>query len=288
MGSGAIYAVIVALWALVLIPLWLRNHDRSGEVRTIDRNRAALSTLYNESGHRASPSGSASGASVDSGYWHEPTPAEIAAGRRRVVMAVLIGLFVGALALVLLGILPLWFLLLPTVLVFGFSLLGRQQARVAEREARRRASRAEASAPMPEVRQPQVRTRSARYADVPARSTTELPEVRRASYESGANDWDAVNAPLPTYVSAPKASRVPRVIDLRHTGDWGGEAMVEQAQRMRSTARDDADYVVEEMRQALPGDDDAFFDQLAQQTRQRRVSASDGFFDQEAPRAVND
>ena len=42
---------------------------------------------------------------------------------------------------------------------------------------------------------------------------------------------------LPTYVTAPRASAVPRGIDRSRPGEWTGEAMVETAQAMRSRGR---------------------------------------------------
>jgi len=41
--------------------------------------------------------------------------------------------------------------------------------------------------------------------------------------------WHAVPTTLPTYVTAPRATKMPRVIDLTHPGAWTGAAMVEQA-----------------------------------------------------------
>lgn len=311
MGSGVIYAVIVALWAVVLIPLWLKNHDRSGEARAIERRSDAMGRLFG--GRATAVHGDES--AEDGEEWHEPTAAEIAAGRRRMVLAVLIGLLVGSVVLVALDVLPMWFVVLPAVLLGGFVLVARQQVQQAARDERRHQER------LTRRQAPSAEARPSRYAAVPRSghaghgqerrasgqrrsSEEELPEVRRTTRDEMpvAEGWDAVNAPLPTYVSAPRASRVPRVIDLRHTGEWSGEAMVEEARRVREADsfakdeyRDPRDVVREEMQRALPNDDDAFFDQLAAETRGR---GADGrgraqFFDQDlfgddSPRAVND
>ena len=50
-----------------------------------------------------------------------------------------------------------------------------------------------------------------------------------------ADSWTAVPTTLPTYVSAPRASAVPRRIDRSRPGEWTGSAMVETAQAMRRT-----------------------------------------------------
>ncbi|MFZ0322942.1 MAG: hypothetical protein WAN48_02295, partial [Actinomycetes bacterium] len=43
--SGLVYAVIVALWAAVLIPIWLRRHDDAAVTRSADRYSRAMRTL---------------------------------------------------------------------------------------------------------------------------------------------------------------------------------------------------------------------------------------------------
>ncbi|MBU6245143.1 MAG: hypothetical protein KGP12_08015 [Actinomycetales bacterium] len=43
--SGLIYVVIIALWAAVLIPMWLRRKDRSIEVRSTSEFSAAMQLL---------------------------------------------------------------------------------------------------------------------------------------------------------------------------------------------------------------------------------------------------
>jgi hypothetical protein len=46
---------------------------------------------------------------------------------------------------------------------------------------------------------------------------------------TGTDAWNPVPTTLPTYVTAPRATKMPRVIDLTHPGAWTGAAMVEQA-----------------------------------------------------------
>jgi hypothetical protein len=44
-GTGLIYAMVVGLWALFLLPMWLRNHERVDEGRQVDRFRRAMMQL---------------------------------------------------------------------------------------------------------------------------------------------------------------------------------------------------------------------------------------------------
>ena len=325
MGSGAIYAVIVGLWAVVLIPLWLRNHERSGETRTIDRYHAAMSSMSDWDGRRrrraesrsqgraVSAASGGGGRSVskpvspsvseveadDEPMWSvPPSPAEVAASRRRLVLFVLVGLTVASLALTLLGVLPVWFILLPLVLLIAFSAVSRQQVRAAEQASLKhsRATRDQAARKARVVDQPGDRRATPRSkVAYPAQHIDSLPEVRRSEAlnsdsltisEGDPNGWAPVSAPLPTYVTAPRASRVPRVIDLTHTGEWGGDAMVNEARRVRADDSFSKNLIEDEINRALNVDDDAFFDQLAAETHRPRRSAD--FFDQDAPRAVND
>jgi hypothetical protein len=309
MGSGVNYAVIVGLWAVVLIPMWLRRHQQSGEARAIDKYRSAMSSLSsdqrstvrsksasdssaNSRGRRGQPT-----KSKDEDWSMNPLPSDVAAQRRRMTMLVLAVLVLGSMVLAVMGYVPLWFVMLPVALLVVFGVVARQQAVAAETATRRerqlRGDEDVQARPTP-AEYAQIRSRAMRaHPSTQGVRSTQLPEVRRpatAAYTSVElvvddevnDDWSAVSAPLPTYVSAPRASRVPRVIDL--TGDWSGEAMVSEARRIRKSDTFSKEYILDEISRALEVDDDAFFDQLAEQTK--RSSAA--FFDQEAPRAVND
>ncbi|MEY2964857.1 MAG: hypothetical protein RLZZ228_670 [Actinomycetota bacterium] len=65
--TGLIYVAIVALWAAVLIPMWLRRHD-DDQAKRIERHRVAMGTLARIA--------------------HDPEAAHgLAARRRRVIVA---------------------------------------------------------------------------------------------------------------------------------------------------------------------------------------------------------
>ena len=48
--TGLIYVAIVALWAAVLLPMWLRRHD-DDQARRIERHRVAMGTLARIADH---------------------------------------------------------------------------------------------------------------------------------------------------------------------------------------------------------------------------------------------
>lgn len=45
MPTGLLYVAILVLWAVVLVPMWLRRHERTAEHRTTRRFRHAMATL---------------------------------------------------------------------------------------------------------------------------------------------------------------------------------------------------------------------------------------------------
>jgi hypothetical protein len=230
-SSGLIYAVIVGLWAVVLVPMWLRRHDESSESRSVDRFEGAMRTLSRRSGsadrrevlvpRRASvplrPDG---------------VPAQdaraVAATRRRRTGLALLGLLLVTVGLGMLGVLPIWLVVVPLLLVAGFG----WQSHVATQRA---AARATAARRVRAAQSRRLREESvgARLAGRPARRPMAAPVVEpvvavvepvvvdEEFYDAVAEHvWDPVPVPLPTYVTAPKAPRSVRVIDLTKPGAW--------------------------------------------------------------------
>lgn len=76
---------------------------------------------------------------------------------------------------------------------------------------------------------------SARIAS-PRVEGSSAPVARRAPGIHADGTWDATQSPLPSYVTAPPASAVPRRIDTATPGAWTGSAMVERAQREKARA----------------------------------------------------
>jgi hypothetical protein len=306
--SGLIYATIVVLWAAVLVPMWLRRHDEVTESRSVDRFQGAMRTLS-----RRPPTGDRREVlvprrgethAVPDGASEPPTPASVAAARRRRVGLVLLAVAAVIGGLVALHRVPVWAPAVPAVILLAFTLRARASAR--KRRARefveRRARAAEArrirheqvartmgrtdrggssfddlSAGVTAPRNPvfvdpaivgrttEIRRRPAapaapaaagRRATAPAAPgrapafvdpaiVGRTAEIRRAPvapavpaavehsenraptpvdpefYDAvAAAAWDPVPVPLPTYVSAPKAPRSVRIVDLTKPGAW--------------------------------------------------------------------
>ncbi len=131
--TGLIYVAIVALWAAVLIPMWLRRHD-DDEERRRERHEEALGVLARFRSAEARPI----------------SPAKRAARRRRAIAFTLVAVLAAGGVGWMTGMVGSWALITPIiglVLFVGIAVAGRQweagkQARKNAAEARERSVQA--------------------------------------------------------------------------------------------------------------------------------------------------
>jgi hypothetical protein len=256
--TGLIYVVIIALWAAVLIPVWLRRHDQISEVRSTARFSSAMKSLGSQGQPqlaldnyamemsfepRRSPvpevrmSHSSSGArplGLDPDYERELIR-QSAATRRAVVLGALTLVLFVTLVLAILAIVPRWVPILAALPVVGFVLAASMTA--SARSAVRRES-----TPARTSRRAPVRAAEPAATASSAKSAKSAADEEWENWNAWDDDdsWDAVPTTLPTYVTAPRASAVPRGIDRSRPGEWTGSAMVETAQAMRFRDRSEA------------------------------------------------
>jgi hypothetical protein len=133
MSSAILYLAIVAIWACVLIPRWLRRDSARGASAPV----AAGPPVAAEPGASADDDLPAD-ASAD----EELAPSPVRAGeppspeqsRRRMLAArrrlllMLIGLEIAAIALSVLGLAAVWVVVPPTIMLIGYLLLLREAA----------------------------------------------------------------------------------------------------------------------------------------------------------------
>ena len=85
-----------------------------------------------------------------------------------------------------------------------------------------------------------------RYREAARRASRDarvVMEGQASSETRGSVGWDARPTTLPTYVSKPKASKVPRIMDLTGPGqEWTGQAMVLKAQEQRRAREAQAQF----------------------------------------------
>ena len=228
--TGLIYIVIIALWVAVLVPMWLRRHDQISELRSTAKFSRSMQRLElaerkaRESAMAVHPSNQRKAVVV-----HNPDAHTEAARRRAIVLALLSGTLFVTLVLALLSLLPIAAPITMLVLVVAFMVATAMTAPARARQAEQSVAR----------REPRRRAPSRRPATVGQRGESAPPAaevddfLEWNAWDDEDDAWEAVPATLPTYVTAPKASAVPRPIDKVGSGAWTGEAMVDAARQMR-------------------------------------------------------
>ena len=208
-SSGLIYAAIVAAWAAVLVPRWVRRNEEVEQAREVDLARGVRVLPRPDQVRKVggSPSHRALQPDMDDASADDVTDRHggdfgVAARRRRRVLLILTVVLAVSAAASIAGRLPDWVVAMPVVLLAVFLLLAR---RAAVAEARRR---------------PVKRRSSARAATAPVHRIAVLDEPEPVAPEDP-HAWEPVPVPLPTYVTKAKAPDLgSRRIDLSQPGAW--------------------------------------------------------------------
>ncbi len=247
-----IYAAIAIMWAAVLIPMWLRNHDTATENRSAERFGQAMRVLsrkeqddsdqMNEADDDQRPQhGMAPAAPVTPRSAPEPTlsqrrvpaprprpaqrPQRSLAQRRARTLGGLAGLLLVLALGAVTTTVPWWAPLPVAVLLVAFVVHLRLQARQQQRRrattARRASGRDQAPAPV------QRATSASSFVSGSSKALVVETKGARPDSEAGFDEsaddsetWRPNPLPLPTYVTAPKAVRPIKVIDLTTPGAW--------------------------------------------------------------------
>ena len=264
--------MIIVLWICILLPMWLRRHDEALESRSVDRFSSAMRTLSGRSTadrrEVLMPARRPETIHADGGARAIADGRAVLAARRRRTFGLLLALTLVVLGAALLGVFPVWVAALPGPAARGLrrppasrdhragcprpppprpAVRGREPTSsdrpgLGERRPLGRAPRAGraavagdgysavyAEAELADLAAPAV----AAQVDVASVVTVaDLP------YDSeGDRAWEPVPVPLPTYVTAPKAPRSVRVIDLTKPGLWtSGHIEPEEAERLVAEA----------------------------------------------------
>lgn len=243
-GSGLIFVALIVMWAGYFIPRLLRRHDQLSESRSVEKFDHAMRILSRrdptpDQRYLVMPPRPEQPARTPRGRTPLPvqpdrptrTAASVRDGRRatsvavrrRRVLAVLLLLTAGLAAAVSFRVVPWW---APAALG-GLALADLVHIRLQERrrvallrtrEAARRRSdsrlRRHDSA---------ERIVAARTVLAEQRAAAEAARVEQewAAHEAArGGGWAPTPVPLPTYVTAPRAPRVARPIDLTRPGRW--------------------------------------------------------------------
>ena len=224
--SGVIVVVIVAMWAALLVPMWLRRHEEADQLGQIDRFSAAMRILSRQEKQMGTRSLVMPRRSV------APEPAAPAPkpvserpqrmvtasrarllARRRRVLQVLGGLALVTLIAAVAGMLSFWWQgVFDLMLVAYVAHLRAEAVRAAElREMRSQrgswATEAEAS--------PEYAAAGASAYSSPASPVQPPHDAAEVFAQPGMDPgWEPPHVPLPTYVTAPVAHRpAVRILD---------------------------------------------------------------------------
>ena len=261
------------MWALVLVPMWLRRHDEAQESKSADRFARAMGSLRRSDAGSVAPqrevmmpgrsSESRSTQVTVTGPIDVQTAASVAAERRRRALAVLGGVLLVWTLAALLHVVPIGSVLIPALAVGGFLVVARRQVAMSadiRRRQERRATLAEA-ARAADARYGATEGHARRGGRVVDPAPVIVSRVASSSDLAvehvvvASRSWHAVPTTLPTYVTAPRATSVPRVIDLTTPGSWSGAVMMEQAREsLASQAVAEGDMRVETFDITVPRD----------------------------------
>ncbi len=244
MGAGLIYAGIVAAWAIVLAPAWIRRSDERFDPLMAARSSAGVRVLTRRPRRGPAPSApsgrpTAPPATTRSArYGDQPAArtrvARVAARppvrqqaqpppkpqralartakRRQFVISMAVAV-IGLGVAVALAAAPVWAPALPTVALAGYVIRVRGEARRAYERTRR--------ARMADARRAEARRRA--EAIVAAAPPASAERRQRPALVNPDGTWQPVKIPLPSYVTAPVAGagrRDSRPIVLGAYGSW--------------------------------------------------------------------
>jgi len=168
-----LYLIVIVMWAVVLVPIWLKNHERT-----------QLEQKLREVGELPTK-------------WHlaqrpfRDARAQAFIRRRRTLM-VLLSTLIGSILLAASGRISPFVILLPSGLLAAFASVAIKVARAPQRVV----------APVRTVARP-----------VPQQSAATPTVVTPQAKPSESRTWQPVESPIPSYVRAAKATPYPRNLD---------------------------------------------------------------------------
>jgi len=195
--TGLLYLIVIVMWAVVLVPIWLKSHDRN-QVENDLREEGEVAIKWR---------------------WQkrEPmSPRQLAFVRRRRVAMTLFTALVITIVMGASGRISAFWIAAPTLLIVGFASAAARNAKQAPRPMRQQ-QHIDESAPRTQAAIPDHRTEIITLTET-------VTETRRT--------WQPVETPLPSYVKADKATTYSRVIDSEKP--WTGQDMVEQAELLKA------------------------------------------------------
>ncbi|CAN5141103.1 hypothetical protein BH24ACT12_BH24ACT12_21260 [soil metagenome] len=259
MGIGILFSGVVVLWAAFLLPWALRRYDEATGDRPIETFSERLRVLT----RRGAPTKTSEDPLVSArSLKAKPAPVEPVAAlrrpsraaarvaarrRRRVLLALLAATFV-VVGLGAFSVLLWWSVAIPAAVVVGWLVLCRVQVRHEDDTSWRRRRSESPAGDQPDDEPTVVITADGTGAvvsgsgpharDLQAEPVTDADLLEGTAVavavatDDGSSLWDPLPVTLPTYVSAPKAARSIRTIDLAAPGTWTSGRVAGEQTRM--------------------------------------------------------
>jgi hypothetical protein len=241
--SGLIFVALALVWALVLIPKALHNHDDVARTRSVETTSDDARVLTRRTPATAGATAPAAAPrpvrDLGIARQRQRTAARAAARRRRRVLAVLLAATAVVAGTTLAGLTLVWAPAIPATLVVTFLALARVLVRrehaawdalVAEL-----GQRDGATEDAEQQSQPDLTVVARNDQGVVVVSDQEDTSSLDVSTLRATHLWDPLPMTLPTYVDKPRATRSVRTIDLQGAGvassghDAAASALVAEA-----------------------------------------------------------
>lgn len=221
MGSGIIYAVVVVIWIAYFVPAWLRRHDEVSESRSVERYRSAM---------RVVSRGTAAEIAVTTLERVEAREAMLR--RRQQYFVGIVGMLLLTVGSAMFGLASPWLIALPVISGTLFVAYVRRAKVAEDLIARRQAVQATHN------RDVALRPSTLSFARTVQEPVIETAPISSTVHviERGETAWQPAQVPVPTYVTAPKAVRAHRVIDLTKPGTWTADQQAAEAARLAAIA----------------------------------------------------
>jgi len=242
MSSGLIYAAIVVMWAVVLVPMFLRRHDQSVETKSVDRFSTAMRILSRRGGaapdqrYIVMPRRPASrGASLHvsgAGTRRVSHPAAVLTprsaararllARRRRLALILLAAAAGSGLLALVRVVPWWLQILVDLVVAADVIHLRAQAIRAAAVSRPRSRAATGANAMPRsaTAPPDPAAAAAGGSAASWRASGSVEDAAASEATGTEGGWQPIPVPPPTYTLKPPAPR--RAVGESRSDEWSG------------------------------------------------------------------
>ena len=174
--TGLLYLMVIVMWAVVLVPIWLKSHERSRIEQTL-REVGELPAKW---------------------HWAKRQPRDVrtqAFIRRRRALMTLLSALIGSILMSASGVISPFLIVLPAGLLVAFLSAALKVNRAPKRVS------------------PAARTQMVATPAPQAAISTEA--VLPVAHADESRRWQPVESPVPSYVRAAKATAYPRNLDAQ-------------------------------------------------------------------------